>query len=136
MINHDGFRVYKVFKSIRDTYRKILSLFVRDDIILARDLTTIDPTCKRNRGPIMEVHVSGRCCAEMQRVPLGDNQTRFIKDCVKFLVEACVYTRKRFHFSKDSVLSMTSRLDPEEALSPKRAKSSVVKVALKFPRLI
>ena len=132
----EGFRVQKVFKSIRDTYREILSLFVRDDVIHARDLTTIDPTCKRNHRPIMEVHLGGRCYAEMQRVQLGDNQTRFGEGCVKFLVELCVQIRKRFDFSEDSVLSMISCLDPEEALSPKRAMSSLVKLALKFPRLI
>lgn len=70
------------------------------------------------------------------RVLLGDNQTRFTEDCVKFLVELCVQIRKHFDFSEDSVLSMISCVDPEEALSPKRAMSSLVKLAQKFPRLI
>jgi len=109
-----GFRIYKVYKSIRATYREILSLFVRDDVIHAHDLTTIDPTCKRNHRPIMEVHLGGGCYAEMQRVPVGDNQTRFREDCVKFLVELCVQIRKRFDFSEDSLLSMISCLDPEQ----------------------
>ena len=70
------------------------------------------------------------------RVPPGDNQTRFTEDCVKFLVELCVQIRKCFDFSEDSVLSMISCVDPEEALSPKRAMSSLVKLAQKIPRLI
>ena len=70
------------------------------------------------------------------RVPLGDNQTRFREDCIKFLVVLCVQIHKRFDFSEDSILSMILCLDPEEALSPKRAMSSLVKLALKFPRLI
>lgn len=53
----ERFRVHKVFKSIRDTYQEILSLIPH---------VTIDPTCKRNHCPIMEVHLGGRCYAEMQ----------------------------------------------------------------------
>ena len=53
----EGFRVHKVFKSIRDTYREILSLIPH---------VTIDPTCKSNHRPIMEVHLGGSCYAEMQ----------------------------------------------------------------------
>ena len=42
----EGFQIHKVYKSIRATYREILSLFICDEVIHAHDLTTIDPTCK------------------------------------------------------------------------------------------
>ena len=73
----EGFQIHKVYKSIRATYREILSLFICDEVIHAHDLTTIDPTCKHNHRPIMEVHLGGGCYAEMQRAPVGDNQTHF-----------------------------------------------------------
>ena len=132
----EDLQVHKVFKLICDTYREILSLFVRDDVILTRDVATIDPTSKSNHRPITEVHLGGRCHAEMLKVSLGDNETRFREDCVKFLVELCVRIRKRFDFSEDSVLSMISCLDPEEALSSKRGMASLAKLAVKFPRLV
>lgn len=116
----EGFRVHKVFKSIRDTYREILSLIPHVNV-------TIVPSLK-----FILVGVAMLRC----RVPLGDNQTCFTEDCVKFLVELCVQIRKRFDFSEDSILSMISCVDPQEALSPKRVMSSLVKLARKFPRLI
>ena len=127
----EDLQVHKVFKSIKDTYREILSLFVRNDVILTGDVATIDHTFKNNLRPITEVHLGWRC-----QVSLGDNETRFREDCVKFLVELCVQMRKRFGFSEDSVLSMISCLDPEEALSSKRAMASLAKLAVKFPWLV
>lgn len=131
----EAFRVHEVFKSTRDTYREIPSLFVRDDVIFTQDVSTIDPASKSNHRPIKEVQLGGRCLAEIQRVSLGDSEVRFREDCVKFLVELCVQIRKRFDLSDDSVLSMISCLDPEEALSRNRRMFSLMKLAVKFPRL-
>jgi len=55
----ESFRLHRVFASIRDGYREILSMFVREGVMESADLAEIDPTNTANFKTWQEVNVGG-----------------------------------------------------------------------------
>ena len=131
------FRLHKLYSSVADEYRNLLSMFILDSAIETQDLCNIDPTNKSLQKNLKDIDVGGRCEALLLRESLGNMEKRFRQDALDFLVELCVQIRKRFPLSVDSILSQLRVLDVEEAvtMSCHRTKS-LVRLAAKFPDIV
>ena len=130
------FRLHKLYSSVCDEYRGILSMFIKDEVIQQKHISEIDPADTQHHMPTHLLHVGGRCEVMLVKQPLQEQEHRFRKDCLAFLVELCSQIKRRFPFQGDSVLCMLSCLNPQEALSTNRALTCISKLAMHFPQLV
>jgi hypothetical protein len=128
-------RIHLVFKTIRDMYRVLLGMFMRDEFVLKEDLP--DPLDNKKYKSLNSVILGGRCLNELVRVPLRENsESKFREDCRNFLVELCRQMQNRFDFSHTSVLAKMECLNPAIVLDAGKRPASLIPVAGKFPNLV
>lgn len=131
-----NFRLHKLHKSIISEYRFLLSLFIREEVLLHQQhiLAGIDPSDEKIHKKLANIELGGRCEAQLIRQPLGDKEVKFRKDALTFLVELCIQIRRRFPLEQTSVLAQMQLLDPKQALELN--KPSIINLAIKFPTIV
>ena len=91
-----NFCLHKLYRSICDECILILGMFIKDRVIENYPLHKIDPCNEIFQKPIQDIQLGGRCNAIILQNPLADNEERFRKDCLKFLMNLCTQIKKRF----------------------------------------
>lgn len=130
----ESFRMHKVYASVLQEYRFILSMFIRPEILKHHHYADIDPSDVLNHKKVTDVQLGGRCEAQLLQHPLGDKEIQFRQDVLAFLVELCIQIRSRFPLEQNGVLAQMQLLDPKKAL--KIGKPSIIPLASQFPSIL
>jgi len=85
----EDFRLHKLFESLSDEYRNIMSFFVKESVMASVKLNAINPAHPGNYKKLKEVHFGGCCEAMLLQEPLENDEERFRSDALSFLVELC-----------------------------------------------
>ena len=87
----EHFRLHQLYTMITSEYKSILNCFIKEEILLAKKLSKIDPQDVRNQIPISDVYLGRQCFSQLLNDPLQDESCtiRFKSDCFKFLLELC-----------------------------------------------
>jgi hypothetical protein len=131
----EGLKIHKVFRTVRDGYRTLLSMFIQNAVIDSMDVAEIDPANIALHRPLSNLFLGGRCTAKLRNEPLGDNEDRFRRDCQSFLVELTQQIRERFDLKSGSVLDLINVIDPKVAMNSQTRPTSLTNLALHFPQL-
>ena len=123
---------------ITSEYKSILNCFIKEEILLAKNLSEIDPQNIRSQKPISDVYLGGQCFSQLLNDPLQDESgtIRFKSDCFKFLLELSLQMKKRLPFDENGIIAELNVLDIEIALDLKRSPTSIVPLAIHFPYII
>jgi len=130
----ENFRLHKVYSSLTNQYRSLLSLFIKQEVLQSKSLADIDPADSQQHRQLESIDLGGRCEAQLLRQPLADKEVQFRKDALSFLIELCVQIKSRFPLSPDCVLAQMQLLEPEKALNDN--KPSIIPLALQFPTVV
>ena len=132
------FRLHQLYITVSSKYKSILSFFIKEDILQAKKLSTIDPCNKSNHKNVDDVYLGGRAMSHLIKEPFKDDALtlRFRNDCLKVLVELAFQMRKRFPFSEDGIISKLRVLDPKVASDTHQSPSTIIPLAVHFPSLV
>ena len=131
------FRLHNVFSTISDEYRGLLSMFISNDAMNSKALSSIDPADHGLYKDLYSMDLGGRCEAMLLRQPLGIHEKRFRSDVQAFLRELCLQIRMRFPLAEDSVIAQLKVMDASEAMSTHASRvRSIVNLASHFPTLV
>ena len=134
----EHFRLHQLHTMITFKYKSILNCFIKEEILLAKKLSEIDPQDIRNQKPISDVYLRGQCFSQLLNDPLQDESCtiRFKSDCFKFLLKLSLQMKKRLPLNESGIISKLNVLDIEIALDLKRSPTSIVPSAVHFPHII
>lgn len=133
----EEFRLHILFMMVTSEYKDLLSLFIKESLIISMKLSEIDPRNTNNHKPIGEIYLGGKTMAHIIKNPLHvDIDTRFRILCLRFLVELCDQIRKRLVMDENSQLAKFNVLDPRISSNIKMSPLSIIPLAAQFPQLI
>ena len=72
----ETFRLHKVYSSLTNQYRYLLSLFIKQEVIQSKSLADIDPADSQQHRQLKSIDLGGRREAQLLRQPLADNRER------------------------------------------------------------
>lgn len=130
------FRIHKVFYSICDEYRNLMTMFIKHEVMQECELADIDPLNGNLHRKLENIDVGGRCENLLRQKSMGDKEIIFRRDALSFLSDLCAQIRKRFPLTRDSVLAQMRVIDVEEALSHEKRIQSIIPLASNFPTLV
>ena len=134
----EHFRLHQLYTMITSEYKSILNCFIKEEILLVKKLSEIDPQDIRNQKPISNVYLGGQCFSQLLNDPLQDESCtiRFKSDCFKFLLELFLQMKKRLPLDKNGIIAKSNILGIEIALDLKRSPTSIVPLSVHFPHII
>ena len=134
----EHFRLHQLYITVSSEYKNILSFFIKEDILRAKKLSTIDPCNKSNHKNVDDVYLGGRAMSHLIKEPFEDDALtlRFRNDCLKVLVELAFRMRKRFLFSEDGIIAKLRVLDPKVASDTHQSPSTIIPLSVHFPPLV
>ena len=101
----EHFRFHPLHTMVSSEYRSILSLYIKEEVIMYDVLCNIDPSDRKLFNSLEDLFLGGRTMSLLEQEPLvNDVLVRFKNDCLKFLV---TYVYK---LNKDSHLMRTAWL--------------------------
>ena len=123
---------------ITSEYKCIFNSFIKEEILLAKNLSEIDPQDIRSQKPISDICLGGQCLSQLLNDPLQDESCaiRLISDCFKFLSELSLQIKKRLPFDENAIIPKLNVLDIEIACDLERSTTSIVPLAVHFPHII
>ena len=106
----EHFRLHQLYTKTSSEYKDIFSFFIKEEILQAKTLSTIDPCNKSNHRNIDDVYLGDRARPHLIKEQFKDDAItlRFRNDCLKVLVELAFQMRKRFPFNEDGSISKLS----------------------------
>lgn len=85
------FRLGKLYSKITTEYKNILTMFLKRELVLRKQLSEIDPSDNSQYMKLEDINLGGQCQALLIKEPIFEKEAkkRFLLDCQKFLVELC-----------------------------------------------
>ena len=77
----EQFRLHQLYTMITSEYKSILNCFIKEEILLAKNLSEIDPQDIRSQKPISDVYLGGQCFSQLLNDSLQDESGCYLKLC-------------------------------------------------------
>ena len=123
---------------ITSEYGSILSCFIKEEILLSKKLSEVDPEDIRNQKRVTGIYLGGQALAHLISNPFQDDSftNRFKSDCLRFRIELSIQMKKRLPLEENGIIPKLNVLDIKIVLDLSWSPESIAPLTVHFPHVI